>query len=121
MHVVRVQSHHAAVVVHRQIGVVVLRIGDERQCVHERDRLVVIGKVVGLLDGDVGAVAAEAPALQFGEVCYYFCSCQGAADQRGPVFFFNMVVMGEQGFACAPAVLWRVDASSKTSRRPGLE
>lgn len=65
-----------------QIRVVVLRVGDEGQRVHERNGFVVIGEVVGLLDGDVGAVAAQAPAFELGEVCYNFSSCQRTPGLR---------------------------------------
>ena len=82
MHVVRVQAHHAAAVVHRQIGVVILGIGNEGQGVHERDGLVVVGEMVGLLNGDVSAIARQAPAFEFGQVCYNFGSCLRTTGKR---------------------------------------
>ena len=53
---------------------VVLRVGNEGQCIHESHGLVVIGKAVGFFDGQVGAVALQSPAVQLGQCRYYFCS-----------------------------------------------
>ncbi len=62
LHIVRVEAHDASVVVHRQIWMVVLRVGNECKRVHKRDRLVVVGEGVCLLDGYVGPVACQFPA-----------------------------------------------------------
>ena len=58
--VVRVEPHVAAVVMNREIGMVVLRVRDEGDRVHERDRLVIVVEPVGLLDCHVGAVRRHA-------------------------------------------------------------
>ena len=47
----RLQTHHAAVVMHRQIRVVVLRVGNKGHGVDEGDGLVIVGEAVGFFDG----------------------------------------------------------------------
>jgi hypothetical protein len=62
--VVRRPGDDAAVVRHREVGMMILAIRDPRECVHEADRLVKVGEAIRLLE----APLRIRPAIEHGEL-----------------------------------------------------
>jgi hypothetical protein len=59
------EPYHAALEMHRQLGVVILPVCDEGYRIHEENGLVVIRKGEGLFNGHCGTIASQPPAFQY--------------------------------------------------------